>query len=201
MEDAAPKRRPKAARREELLEAAEAIAAEQGLDRLTVRDVAKRVGVTSGLLHHYFPSVDELVIETFRRIVIADLEWVHGGLEELPPAEALSEFLTRSVATERDASLTVWLSGWLAASRRPGLREAATELMGSGAASLAAILRRGTETGVFHCADPVASAQRIYVVADGFLVQRALNVGGVERLGIEAFLRKIVADEIGVALA
>ncbi|GAA1609775.1 TetR/AcrR family transcriptional regulator [Leucobacter chromiireducens] len=201
MEETAPRRRSKAERHEELLEAAVALAAEQGLDRLTVRDVAQRVGVTSGLFHHYFPSIDDLVIATFRRIASADLEWLHGGLAELPPTEALSTFLTRSVAPERDPSLTVWLSGWLAASRRPGLRDAATELMGIGAAALAAIMRRGTDTGDFHCADPEASAQRIYVVADGFLIQRALNIGSVERLGIESFLRKIVEDEIGAPLA
>ena len=176
------------------------LATDQGLDRLTARDVAAKVGVTSSLIHHYFPSIDNLVIEVFQRVATDDLRQLHAGLEEMAPAEALKLFLERSIDSSRDSALTVWLSAWLAASRRAGLREAATTMMASGIEALAVILQKGTETGVFSCTDPGASALRILTVADGFLIHRALKFGEIKRLDLAAFMRETVEREIQASL-
>ncbi|WGW11516.1 TetR family transcriptional regulator [Saxibacter everestensis] len=193
--------RSKAERREELIAAAIDIASDQGLDRLTVRDVAKRAEVTSGLIHHYFPSIDSLVTEAFRRIATTDLEWLHDGLDKLEPHRAVRVFFERSIDPCRDPALAIWLSAWLAASRRAGLRDAAHEMMNSGVAALASILRRGAEAGIFRCVDPEMSAQRILTVADGFLIQRALKIGDVERLGLASFVKQTMEREIQIDLS
>lgn len=193
-------RKSKNERREELITAAIEVATEKGLDRLTVRDVASRAGVTSGLIHHYFSSIDELVNVVFEQIVRTDLETLHSGLTEVEPAESMTAFIRRSISPDRDAALTIWLTAWLAASRREGLREIATRLMASGAESLAAIIDRGNKSGVFQCEDALASAQRILTVCDGILIQRALNFGAVERLGIFDFMRETIESEIHASL-
>lgn len=194
------RRRLSSERREELISAAIDLAIDQGLDRLTARDVAAKVGVTSSLIHHYFPSIDNLVIEVFQRVASKDLQQLHEGLDHLEPARALGLFLERSVDSGRDAALAIWLSAWLAASRRSGLREAATAMMSSGIEALEAILREGTEVGAFNCTDPAASALRILTVADGFLIHRALKFGEVKHLDLGDFMREMVEREIQVPM-
>ncbi|MFN9215273.1 MAG: helix-turn-helix domain-containing protein [Gemmatimonadota bacterium] len=51
-------------RREVISRAAAAVIAERGLERLTLRDLAAELGVTTGALTHYFPSKDALVAHT-----------------------------------------------------------------------------------------------------------------------------------------
>ncbi len=53
---AAPKRMPPAVRREQLVDAALAIAARDGVEGLGFARVAERAGVTRNLVYHYFPG-------------------------------------------------------------------------------------------------------------------------------------------------
>ena len=58
-----PRRLSREARREQLVEAAMAIAAEDGFPTLSLDKVADRSGVTRNLLYHYFPrGAQDLVI-------------------------------------------------------------------------------------------------------------------------------------------
>ncbi|NKI18073.1 TetR/AcrR family transcriptional regulator [Spongiibacter sp. KMU-166] len=53
-------------RREEVAEAAARLIAEQGLDALTTRALAKSLGCSIGVLSHYFNSKEDIVIAAFR---------------------------------------------------------------------------------------------------------------------------------------
>jgi AcrR family transcriptional regulator len=59
---------PEAVRRERIIAAAFAIAAEQGLAAVTIRSVAERADTSAGLVMFYFETKDELVL--------ALLDWV-----------------------------------------------------------------------------------------------------------------------------
>jgi AcrR family transcriptional regulator len=58
----------KAETKERLLRAAEAIAAKQGLSRLTLDAVAEAAGVTKGAIYSNFASKEELVLEVHARL-------------------------------------------------------------------------------------------------------------------------------------
>lgn len=53
-----------AGRREAIARAAARAIASRGLEQVTLRDIAAALGVTTGVLTHYFPSKDELVAFT-----------------------------------------------------------------------------------------------------------------------------------------
>ena len=53
--------KPPDVRRDEIAAAARALFAEQGIARTSITDVAERVGVTRGLVYHYFADRDGLV--------------------------------------------------------------------------------------------------------------------------------------------
>jgi len=62
-------------KRERIQNAAIRTIAEQGFDRCRVSDVARRAGVSHGLVYHYFESKDELLLSIFRDrlVVLVDL--------------------------------------------------------------------------------------------------------------------------------
>ena len=60
-------------RREAIIAATLAVMQRQGIAATTVRDVAAELGASSGLIHHYMTSMDELIAEAFERSAGADL--------------------------------------------------------------------------------------------------------------------------------
>ena len=57
-----------ARRREEILDAANALFAERGYDEVSIEDIAHAAGVTRGLVHHYFGGRKEVYIALLERI-------------------------------------------------------------------------------------------------------------------------------------
>jgi AcrR family transcriptional regulator len=55
-------------RREQILDAANALFAERGYDEVSVEDIAGSVGVTRGLVHHYFGGRKEVYIALLERL-------------------------------------------------------------------------------------------------------------------------------------
>ena len=55
-------------RREQMLDAANALFAERGYDEVSVEDIASSAGVTRGLVHHYFGGRKQVYIALLERI-------------------------------------------------------------------------------------------------------------------------------------
>jgi AcrR family transcriptional regulator len=79
--------------RDRLLDAAIEIAGREGLNAVTYRAVAARVGVAHGLVRHHFGTREQMLIEAFRRAARQDTDDVR--LE----AGSIEEFGSRLVAT------------------------------------------------------------------------------------------------------
>jgi AcrR family transcriptional regulator len=54
------------ARREELVHAAWRVIAERGIDEVTIREIAREAGYSSGVLAHYFENKDDLLVHALR---------------------------------------------------------------------------------------------------------------------------------------
>jgi len=57
-----------------MLDAAEHILKERGYGELTSRSVAEQVGVKQRLVYYYFHTMDDLIVETFRRLAVREIE-------------------------------------------------------------------------------------------------------------------------------
>ena len=97
-----------ARRREEILEAANALFSERGYDEVSVEEIASSAGVTRGLVHHYFGGRKEVYIALLERL---------GSMreEQLPPPVGRSARarLADDVARWLDwteQNRTIWLS-------------------------------------------------------------------------------------------
>lgn len=75
-----------------MLDGAELVLREQGYGALTSRSVAEAIGVKQRLIYYYFATMDELIVETFRRLSTRDLERLR---------EAISANLTLQEIWER----------------------------------------------------------------------------------------------------
>lgn len=63
-----------------MLDAAEEILCEEGYGGLTSRNIAERIGVKQRLVYYYFRTMDELIVETFRRLAIREKERLSQAL-------------------------------------------------------------------------------------------------------------------------
>ena len=72
-----------------MLDAAEATLLEEGYGALTSRRVAERIGVKQRLVYYYFQTMDELIVETFRRMAQRELERMRGTLDRAMPVREL----------------------------------------------------------------------------------------------------------------
>lgn len=69
-------------RRQLILNAAAELFSEQGYDRSSIRDIARKVGLLPGSVYHYFPSKDELYLAVHREGFQRVLGRVRAAAEE-----------------------------------------------------------------------------------------------------------------------
>ncbi len=85
-------------RRQQILDAALEVFAEQGFDGATSKDIAKRADVTHGLIYFYFDNKEELFLAAFEqeaKAIFTQLDFA-GALEsDAPPEIELPAMLTR----------------------------------------------------------------------------------------------------------
>jgi len=159
-------------RRDAIIDAALAVARRKGLAATTVRDVAAEMGSSSGLIHHYFETMDDVVAAAFERVAGEDLVETEVLLREAgDPTGVVRAFLSSYAPVGEDWAFQLWLDAWAEAARRPALREVSARLNLAWAAMLERAIRDGVKEGVFRTDDPAGAAWRILSLVDGLALQ------------------------------
>lgn len=174
-------------RREDILGAAAGIAIEEGLERITLRAVAERLGVRPGLITHYFPAAEDLVIAAFERAATWEREqfFPSGG----EPIERIAHFLRH---VESGASLPLgrlWLNARHLSRFSPALDSALQRQDALDRTQLTGMIVDGIASGDFADVDAEAACIRILIAVDG----SGSYVNGTADLGHSAY-RHFVAD-------
>lgn len=186
-------------RREAIVDAALAVARRKGLAPTTVRDVALEMGTSSGLIHHYFESMDHVLAAAFERIAGQDLAETEALLERAgDPTGVIAEFLRSYAPVGDDWAFQLWLDAWAEASRRPVLREASSRLNLAWAALLERTIRAGVASGVFRADDPAAAAWRILSLVDGLALQVVAHGNVIERSDMLAWAATAAERELAL---
>ena len=193
-------RLPSAERRERIIEAALSVARRKGLATTTVRDVATEMGTSSGLVHHYFDSMDDVLAEVFERVAAHDLEQSRAEMAARPdPIEALAAFVRTYTPIDRDWSFQLWLDAWAEAARRPRLQATSRRLNLAWVAMLEEAIRNGLRSGQFTCADPPGAAWRILSLLDGLALQIVAHPSVIAREDVERWGAAVAERELGLA--
>ena len=164
----AARRLPPEERERTILDGAVALARENGLDTLTVRAIAARVGVTPALVAHYRPVMEAFVAEVFGAIVATEREEV---ISAFAPAGGLRASLQRLVETLLDDSredvALVWVQAWSLGVRNEPLGERVRAEMDLWQSRLAAVIADADSADPDDSADPAFAAWMLLAMVDG----------------------------------
>jgi AcrR family transcriptional regulator len=156
-------------RREEVLQATLELITEVGYGRVRVADIAERVGMSTGTIHYYFATKEDVLDAAFRFAVAASRrrsEEAIAGIDDpwdqlkalvdahLPHADGRTEWL-------------IWLQLWNEASVRPRLRALNDESYGE-----------WQDSGTFRPIDAHDFVLRLLTMMDGLVIQ--VLMGSVE---------------------
>lgn len=163
-------------RREEIVRVASAMALANGLDSLTLRNVAAELGVASSLIGHYFPVVDDLIAEAFVHTASGEMQDIFGAMANEPsPLSKVKTMLAMVLREDRDPLSLFWLDAWHSSRRRPKLLTEVAEQMRIWEAHLADLIRNGSEAGIFRVDDPMVASMYILALIDGLSFQAAMR--------------------------
>ncbi len=193
------KRKLPAERHGELLAKAVEISAAEGLSAVTLRRVAADLGVTPGLVSHYFSSAEQLITAAFTTAAVADLAAGRSRVAAVGTPTAKMDALMDYVLDEssEDAS-ALWLDAWSLGRRNVALADAANTLTDEWLECLADIVRQGVDSGEFHVADADVAARRLLTMIDGLgaqMVVRAVPSGEAKHIARSYFTSELGIDE------
>jgi len=173
-------------RKQELVELALEIFLEEGYETSNVNHIAKRAGVTRGLLYYYFRSKEEMLVESVKLQVqkFTDAVMDLGLTQDTPPLEAFKlvllgafQYFSQNLdfATNIHKPENTFLHNTMS--------EISIEYLSP---IITGIIQRGNDSGVMHCPFPdLAAAPLVYGIME------CVHVGTVEVTGADYFEKKI----------
>ena len=186
-------------RRAAIVAAALAVARRKGLAATTVRDVAAEMGTSSGLVHHYFESMDEVLAAAFAQVAEADLARSAAEMAAADsPITALAAFFRTYAPADADWAFQLWLDAWAEAARRPALQATSRRLNLAWQALLEQTIVAGVDAGRFVAADPGAAAWRILSLVDGLALQVVAHGTTIGRDDVERWAASAAELELGL---
>ncbi len=186
-------------RREAIVAATLAVMERRGVAATTVRDVAAELGTSSGLIHHYVDSMDDLLAEAFERAAGADLAVTRAAVESASqPVDKLRLFFDTYARAEDDIGMQLWLDAWAEAARRPALQRISRQLNEDWHALLASVVNDGVAAGDMACADADAAAWRILSLLDGLTLQVVAHGAVLSMAQVDAWSRAGAERELGL---
>jgi AcrR family transcriptional regulator len=175
------------------------VARQKGLASTTVRDVATRMGTSSGLIHHYFGSMDEVLAAAFELVAGRDLELSACEMAEAAsPVEALRVFFRTYTPADKDWAFQMWLDAWAEAGRRPAVQATSRRLNLEWQALLERTIRDGVTAGTFTSSDPAGAAWRILSLLDGLALQVVAHGTTISREDAVAWSMGAAERELGL---
>ena len=159
-------------RRQAIIDATLTVAIRNGLSATTVRDVAAEMGTSSGLIHHYFDSMDEVLAAAFRQVGDAGLEATRTQIATSgTPTDSLAVFFATYTTAESDWTFQLWLDAWSEAGRNPAIRSVSRELNIAWQQILRDIISAGIDAGEFVPVDVDVTAWKALSLLDGLALQ------------------------------
>jgi len=187
-------------RRNEILEAAISVVIERGFGATRVSDVAKRLDISTGLVHYHFESKEQLLTEALRYAAAADLARLREAAATGTALEKLDRVFSLYSPVEAEPGWMLWIDGWGEALRSPDLQKISQELDLEWQEVLEQIVREGVASGEFRCDDPHATAWRLAALLDGLGLQVTVHHGLLSRDELLSWVREAACRELDLPL-
>jgi AcrR family transcriptional regulator len=191
-------RRPE--RLEQILEAACVAILERGFPATRIADIAAAARVSTGTVHYYFATKDE--------VLIAALKWATGRLfarvehpGDASAAERLARLLAVSVPYPGPArdEYVLWIELWLRVLHQPDLLPQCEAVSEQWRGYFHDVVRHGARTGEFRpAAAPAEVAERLVAFVDGLGFETALGYSWTSPERMHARLLELAAEQLGI---
>ncbi len=182
-------------RRAEILTEAASIALNEGLERITLRAVADKLGVRPGLISHYYPAAEDLVIAAFVRAVSEEREELFPDAGT--PLRRMAHLISRIEGSGALELTRLWLNARHLCRFTPALGEAMLAQEYLDRTRLTALIEDGVASGDFVVEDPFAACIRIWVAIDG-VGSYANNAGSFDYEAFTRFVTDVAEWSLGV---
>ena len=173
--------------RKELLEKCFDLFAQKGYGSLTMRQVAKELGVSTGTLYHYFPSKEALFIQLVEEVTDKDILMVTDEFNELETIEekirAFGQFLIKNEEYYYKQTLLFCNFFQQPELEQPELKEAIQKSYERYQKFIMELLD----------IDDIAIANHIFCAIDGLMSQRAFGVESANIRQQMELLSKIIS--------
>lgn len=151
-----------------ILRGAIAHARESGLESLSVRAVAARVGVTPALVAHYRPGMDSFVAEVFGVIVAAERDEVIAALDDSDDVRGnLLGLIDTLLDTARDDVTLIWVQAWALGTRNAALAQRVRQEMDGWQSALEQVFARAAASGQIAAGRADTAAWLLLAMVDG----------------------------------
>jgi AcrR family transcriptional regulator len=165
-------------RRQQILEATWHVIAVSGFRSLRLSDVAKRAGVSSGMIHYYFDTKRDLLKAAFERYYEHSMERRQWVMETgKGPLELLKLIVESYLPIEAETleGWHVWSELWVEGLQEPDLRELNEDFYGQWRRLVAGIIRAGQDAGVMRDGSSIELANMLIAMIDGLAIQVLLG--------------------------
>jgi AcrR family transcriptional regulator len=171
-----------AARKAQILKAAETVFSEKGYERATTREIAHAADVSEGTLYNYFGSKSDLldaVAKSFAHDIVTEINTLEADNLHDMMAELLTARL-RSGRERRLLMLFLFEARLNPDAHRTYIQEAVQEII----SAMEKRFHREIEGGVMRPVDPAIMARAISATVMGFAALYELGQYGQERDGV-----------------
>jgi AcrR family transcriptional regulator len=193
------RRRPE--RLEQILEAACRAILERGFPATRIADIAAAARVSTGTVHYYFATKDE--------VLIAALKWASARLfarigrpGDDSAAHRLGRLLAVSVPYPGPAreEYVLWIELWLRVLHQPELLPQCEAFSSQWRGYFRDVVRQGTEAGEFAPSSaPDEVAERLVAFVDGIGFETALGYRWTSPARMHERVVEFAAEQLGVA--
>jgi AcrR family transcriptional regulator len=171
------RREERSAARDKFLSASLDLFAERNFASVTIKDIAKALGVNTALIYYYFDSKTDLFQATIEYAVAGAFENVRALADRsAAPPDVLSAWLENHINKYADIHrfVKIALDFKGAHEGNPEIARTIESFYDEERMMLSKIIRQGVEQGVFRPVDPKRMAQFISTYLDGCMVRRVI---------------------------
>jgi AcrR family transcriptional regulator len=190
------------ARAERILEAATRAIVRRGFGSTRIADIAREAGTSTGTVHYYFETKDDVLIAALTWANEESYEFMRQALEaESSVAARLGRLIDLSIPCPgiQWNWWVLWIELWVRVLHRPDLRAHSEELSQRWRDYFLEVIREGTRLGEFSpVGEPEEVTERLVALIDGLAFQVVVEHHWMPPERMRELVLRYASDELRV---
>lgn len=182
-------------RRAQIIEATRECIATKGYNTFSMKDIASAAGVSTGIIHYYFKTKDDLMLAVLNELVKEILQAVDRYVSELGDARAKIEAIidgSFDFISKNRKYYHVMIDFWAQVNDKRSVKNVLARVYAEYRRRTARIIEQGVAEKVFRRLDPVEAAAVIIALVDGLSIQWIFDPKAMEAPRLRALCREMV---------